>query len=215
MDKWKLFWDKQSTPLHRFNTDEYYQQYASELRILFNHKAPQSVLELGCGDGMLYKALGFDEIRYKGVDFSESMLNRFVSKYPTIEVECCDAYSYQDDKKYDLIFSNGVIQYFDFKMLDDHFSCATSMMGLDSLFVCASVPWKTLKVKYMTSELGPNSNKLKGRIAYILSPFLKKTMGTWYSFSQIEKLANKHKMSATVYGSMHYPYRFHVVMKNI
>jgi hypothetical protein len=33
---WKYFWDNQSNPLHRYNTDKWYRLYAKEINLIFN-----------------------------------------------------------------------------------------------------------------------------------------------------------------------------------
>ncbi|MDJ0617904.1 MAG: methyltransferase domain-containing protein [Calothrix sp. MO_192.B10] len=215
LNKWSKYWQGLKTPLHQYDTNEHYQQYAAELKILFGNHMPSTVLEIGCGNGDLYEYLNFDRAKlYKGVDFSHSMLENFREKYPNIDVECCDGSGYFDDQKYNLIFSNGVVQYFDDQMLRQHFANAKKMMNDDSYFVCASIPWKAQKFRYMNGELRVNHdiNILNGYINS-LKNILKNQMGIWYDLSTIKKIAATYNMSVEFYGSMHYMYRFHAVMK--
>lgn len=214
LEKWGKYWQDLQTPLHRSNSADYYQQYAAELNILIKGAKLQRVLELGCGNGDLYQYMNFDKAdTYKGIDFSAAMLEDFSRKYPEVDLECGDASAYCDDRKYDLIWSNGVIQYFDYQMLANHFTNAKSMMTKDSIFVCASVPWKLHKYSSMTGEsYGQRKNISKGIINYAKNIF-KDSMGTWYDPDSIRDLAEKSSMSVEFFASMHYMYRFHVVLK--
>lgn len=215
LKKWRAYWQDQTLPLHRYDTEEHYRRYGAELRLLFQETAPQHVLEIGCGNGALYRHLGFENAQYyKGVDFSASMLEEFRKKHPGIELECRDGSAYEDQHTYDLIFSNGVIQYFDRDMLAQHFGHVRAMMKPESLFVCASVPWRSQRFKYMSGELGAahRRNLLRGVGGALISP-LRGNMGFWYGLRDIERVADRNGMAAEFYGSMHYSYRFHAVMR--
>jgi cyclopropane fatty-acyl-phospholipid synthase-like methyltransferase len=216
LEKWSKYWENLSTPLHRADNDDYYQNYAAELKILLKGDLPQRVLELGCGNGDLHSHMGFDKATfYKGIDFSAAMLDKFKEQYPEVILECGDASSYRDDLKYDLIWSNGVIQYFDYQMLSNHFANVRSMMEQDSIFVCASVPWKLHKFSSMTGEsCGTKNNVAQGIVKYAKNIF-KDSMGTWYDLDSIREMAAANSMSAEFFASMHYMYRFHVVLKLI
>lgn len=212
--KWQAFWKDKTIPMHRQDTAEHYRCYAAELRILFDNRTPRRVLEIGCGNGALYKYLGFGQTQYKGIDFSESMLAEFKKKYPSAKLECCDGHSYQDSNKYDLIFSNGLIQYFNSRMFDQHLAHVKAMMKPGSLFICASIPWKLQRFRYFCGELGGGHRRSPIRgVVRSLIPDYRNNMGAWYNFRSIKDKATKHGMSVKFYGSMHYLYRFHAVMK--
>jgi len=215
-EKWKKYWQDKSDPLHRANTANHYRSYASELRVLFNDFRPRSVLELGCGNGDLYEYLRFDNADvYKGVDFSPSMIDSFKKAHPAVDLECREASSYSDDKKYDLIFSNGVIQYFDNKMLNNHFVNGKSMMTGNSLFICASLLWKTQRFNYFSGALKKRRRRsiLRGIVVYVRRMVSGEPMGIWHNPADIVTVAEAYGMTCEFYGSMHYPFRFHVVME--
>jgi cyclopropane fatty-acyl-phospholipid synthase-like methyltransferase len=211
---WSQYWQNLDTPLHRSSDDSYYRQYAAELKILFKGKSIDRVLDLGCGNGDLYEFLGFNQASlYKGVDFSIGMLDKFKERYPEVSVECFDASSYREDKKYNLVFSNGVIQYFDYQMLSNHIVNAQAMMEKDSILVLASVPWKLHKFSSMTGESnGIKKNIIKGLVAYGKNT-IKDSMGTWYDPDIIIELASANSMRVEFFASMHYMYRFHAVLQ--
>jgi ubiquinone/menaquinone biosynthesis C-methylase UbiE len=83
---WRNFWLDKADPMHRAGDEAHYDFMASELMVLLGQRPFNSVLEIGCGTGSLYKRLGFDKTSYTGVDFSPSMLSTFKQKYPDTPV---------------------------------------------------------------------------------------------------------------------------------
>src|SRR5262245_38138004 len=110
--KYQSYWDKQSTPQHTANTHEYFCSYANELKLLLPKPPFCSVLEIGCVNGALFELLVFNNTDYTGVDFSRSMLSIFHERYPRHRLIVARGEEYCDQKKYDLIFSNALVQYF-------------------------------------------------------------------------------------------------------
>src|SRR5262245_57935489 len=105
---WRSFWRQQTCPHHRSDSPEYYDMYGRELSFLVGDTTRIQVLELGCGAGSLFSSIGFSQApTYRGVDFSDKMLDVFRTKYPDVDLICADAATYCEDKAYDLIFSNG------------------------------------------------------------------------------------------------------------
>lgn len=217
--EWQNYWEQQTAPLHRSDSEEHYQVYSDELQLLFNKSQPNSILELGCGNGALYQHLGFDNKRYTGVDFAESMLKEFETNFPSVNLVCGDASSYCDESKYDLIFSNGVIQYFDGAMLDTHFKNVLKMLENDGLLVFASVPWSAMRSEYFRSGMIRQSQKrnnwFRAKSVELVDMIQKSRMGHWYSLEQISDYAHKYDMTAKFYSSMNYMYRFHAVLAKI
>jgi cyclopropane fatty-acyl-phospholipid synthase-like methyltransferase len=214
--RWRSYWQDKSFAGFRYESPEHYQQCAAELRVLFQQETPQTVLEIGCGNGALYEYLGFHRCqRYLGVDFSPSMLNVFHEHYPQVSLVCQDGSMFRDGDKYDLIFSNGVLQHFDAEMLQRHFSNVRQMMQPTSLFICASIPWKALWFRFLSGELNAEgrSHPFRAVVFRIMRAFSADGMGYWYEHRKFRYLAEQAGMSATFYGSIHYAYRFHAVMR--
>jgi cyclopropane fatty-acyl-phospholipid synthase-like methyltransferase len=211
--RWKRFWDDKTVPLHTKDADDHYIPLSRELSILFDDAQPTRVLEIGCGNGALYRHLGFDRATiYKGVDFSPSMLDRFKELHPRANLIAAGGHAYQDDEQYDLIFSNGVVQYFDLAMLTEHFEHAAAMLSPHGKFVCASVPWKCFRSRYRKGEFRRKRLGIVWSIAGFVRMILRDTIGAWFEWRDFERLAQKHGLTAKFYGSLHYPYRFHAVM---
>jgi SAM-dependent methyltransferase len=216
LEERKAYWADKDSPLHRSDTPEFYRVYAQELKILFSNISPTRVLEIGCGNGAMFEYLGFDRVEYKGVDFSPRLLAAFKARYPCVDVECRDASSYVNpENKYDLIFSNEVIQDFDLTMLGSHFGCARMMMNKDSLLVCASIPWRLHRPAYyrgrLTGTMEPSILRLaKAGVARLL---FGDPMGRWHEPRGLARLAERHGLTAEFYGSMTHLYRFHAVVR--
>ncbi len=216
VDKWERAWTRRDSAGHRADSPEFYRACAQELRILFGETSPKRVLEIGCGNGVLFEFLGFEDAQYKGVDFSPSLLAQFKSNHTNVELECGEGSSYRDaENKYDLIFSNEVVQYFDLPMLDRHFARARAMMHKDSVLVCAAIPWRLHRAHYDSGRFSETlSPSLLGAAKAKLARTLRgDSIGRWYELDEITSLAKKHAFSCEFYGSMFYFYRFHVALR--
>lgn len=211
--KWKAFWEGQTSPLHTHNDENYYSSYGKELILLYDDFKYDSVLEIGCGNGALYPYLGFSDKSYVGVDLSQSMLENFREKYPNKNLDLIHIGAgeiYKDEKKYDLIFQNGVIQHFDNKMVEEFMAASYQMLAPGGRIVIGSIPWKLCKKGYYFGEFRPNKSSFIGKLyGYIMS--YKSIMGNWYSFADFREFANKYSLKVEFFGSLLYPYRFHVV----
>jgi cyclopropane fatty-acyl-phospholipid synthase-like methyltransferase len=213
--RWLQYWQTKSTPLHREESESFYRVHAAELRGLFQGE-PRSVLEIGCGNGALYDHLGFNDATYVGVDFSDSMLREFKSSHPSLTLHQADGSSYRDGQTYDLIFSNGTVQYFDHRMLDNHMEAARAMMHAGSVFICGSVPWRRNRLAFygggLTPPYGLSQIRSLRSIAFrLLRGF--DPLGYWYDLAEMARFGSRHGFSASFFGSASYLYRFHAVFR--
>lgn len=219
LQKWHDFWNRQTAPLHRADTDEHYRRFGSELRILFGERPIESVLEIGCGNGAMYPYLGFDRAQYTGVDYSQSMLDDFRRKHPDAHLVCGDGSSYRDDRQYQLIFSNGVVQYFTDQMLRKHIESAVSMLTPDGSLIMASVPCREMAIEaYRGGPMfGLHRERPRGwwnaRLRWMLRHWEKVNMGQWRSLDEMRLFALEFGLTPTFMGSMHYMYRFHAIFQ--
>lgn len=217
VDYWKEFWGDKTDPLHSYSNREYYESYGKELSVLLPPKV-DSILELGCGSGSLYEPLGFNKANtYVGIDLSQSMLDKFRASYPDLSLLEGSADNYKDNNKYDLIFTNGVIQYFSIDMLRKQISSALEMLTENGVIIHSSIPWKVMKKQYITGNLMPpyKSHNAKAFLLYWATSFgiKKDNMGRWYSIRDFEEIANDFGLVVNFHGSMYYPYRFHATLK--
>lgn len=80
-------------------------------------KRYKEILEIGCGTGEFSKKAVsiFNSSSFDLIDISEEMVEKAKEKldnYKNINYICCDGEKYKSDKKYDLIISNAVFQWF-------------------------------------------------------------------------------------------------------
>ncbi|MFD2263154.1 class I SAM-dependent methyltransferase [Lacibacterium aquatile] len=75
---------------------------------------PGSLLDIGCGDGVLMDYLPVTKIsRYVGVDLAQEALDRFRGLPVGGELACADLQSYQPQGKFDAILFNEVLFFAD------------------------------------------------------------------------------------------------------
>lgn len=214
--KWKAFWSVQSTPLHYGDTEDWYRRFAEEINALVDTVGYTSgaVLESGCGNGALFEYLRINKSKYLGVDFSESMLKIFRSKFPDVSLVCADASSFYTDQRFDLIFSNGVVQYFDWSMIQRYVHNSYNMLERKGSLLMVNIPWKDLRMGYISGAIyqRPTVNNAKRYIRGFLSRFRGNDMGFWYNpqdFFGFSRLG----FEIILFGSLYHPYRFSIALK--
>lgn len=215
-ERFRKFWADKSTPLHGNDSGEFYQNLALELKALFPVALRSKVLEIGCGDGRLFQYLDLPGDSYTGVDFSPTLLDLFRSRHPELQLCCAEGSSFLESSgKYRLIFSHGVVQYFDQEMLHLHFENARRMMGDDSFLVCASVLDKARRNQH---EAGLHVKGTVARIiritkSAVLRMLAMDVMGYWYSREEFARIANAHGFEASFTDSRIFFYRFHATLR--
>lgn len=219
INKWKEFWNKQTSPLHSYNSPAWYNLFADEINLIL--KAAKytggPVLETGCGNGALFTYLDINKEDYTGVDISSSLIEIFKANHPNVKLICGDASSFNLEKKFSLIFSNGVIQYFDKPMLGRYIQNSLNMLNENGILLLANIPWRDVRNQYYSGELVSGENVKKSRYprlkvikALIWSLIVENdSMGHYYNPKDFFKYA----VDATIYGSLFHPYRFSVVIR--
>jgi SAM-dependent methyltransferase len=212
---WRAFWARQEDPRYGTDQADFARNHGREISILLGDSTGKSVLELGCGSGTLFKILGFDRSRvYRGIDFSQSMLDAFRATYPGVDVVCGDASSYRDSNRYDIVFSNQVVQYFDRRMFERYVSNARAMLAPGGRLVVCSTPWTTARAMYHLQPMpGYRGRYLRQLSLLALSYVGVDRIGKWYSFGDFRHAARLNGLDAQFFGCLHYPYRFHAVFQ--
>lgn len=97
-----------------------YMQFKSErtqpsidLIARINQVAPRSIIDLGCGPGNSTQVLvnRWPDAHVTGLDSSKAMIHKARQDYPHQEWLVADILSHDPDVKYDIVFSNAVIQW--------------------------------------------------------------------------------------------------------
>jgi SAM-dependent methyltransferase len=215
VERWHSYWADKATPQYARENDDHYHEYASELRLLFPDPAPARVLDLGCGNGSIYRHLGFDKSdRYVGVDFSRRMLDVFHEAFPGVELVHADGAAYRSADEFDLIFSSQVAQYWNRDQLDAHVDNAVTMLSVNGAIVISGIPWSRMRFAYARGDMtGGRRRSLPVALLALTSELVRKRLGHWYDLATVGELASKHGLRANFYGSIHYPYRFHAVLR--
>ena len=89
---------------------------AKEL-LVFSGDTPKNIVDLGCGDGLLYSQIDWEIESFVGVDFSSSMLERH-PKSSKIELRegdfnTLELFASLKEKRYDRIYSSSALQWAD------------------------------------------------------------------------------------------------------
>ncbi|MEZ6055210.1 MAG: class I SAM-dependent methyltransferase [Planctomycetaceae bacterium] len=204
---WKAMWEGETTPHWEVVP------MAAELSLLFSGAKRDRVLEIGCGNGILFDLLGFSQSEnYHGVDLSSSMIDEFRKRKPTVSLSVGPAEKYEDGNQYDLIFSNGLVQYFDLEMLDEMLTRSMRMLAPHGRIIMASIPWRATRNHFYRGDL--TKNPRAGAIQYLkslISSWKGNFMGRWYDPREIQKAADRQGLNLTLAGSLYYPYRFHAI----
>ena len=85
----------------------------SYLRKIINKEKISSIIDLGCGDGVLVYALKkeFPKIKLTGIDISPRRINGLKKKFPKDTFYCKDACDTQLKNKFDLVYCSQVIEH--------------------------------------------------------------------------------------------------------
>jgi cyclopropane fatty-acyl-phospholipid synthase-like methyltransferase len=209
---WENFWANKNDPLHSASTDTYYDRLASELRLLL----PQtftSILDVGCGNGILYQRMGLDTKSYVGIDLSERMIATFKGLFPRADVHVGDMRQLPGGSKFDVIFSHGVIQYISPAEFGVMLAQSKELLTPSGQIIHAGVLWDRGRSIVESGVLQDHPLPLSKRMgnAILTRSGLKQGMGYWYSMRRVRQQAAELGMNTQFYGSLLYPYRFHAV----
>jgi SAM-dependent methyltransferase len=213
---WQEFWAHEDDPRHPATVD-FLLKHGRELTLVCGEPTGKRVLELGCGRGSLFGAMGLAEAKsYRGVDVSEKMLTAFRASYPTLDLVRADASEYVDHAKYDLIFSNQVVQYFSAEMFRRHIANARAMLAPGGTLMVGSVPWRGARACFYLQAYRPAAERrlIRGLAILARSYTGRDRIGRWYSYRECSAAARRHGLQATYFGCLQFPYRFHVRMED-
>ena len=116
----------------KYSTDfSFVHHYGKGLIDLIDAEKNSRVLDLGCGNGALSKALQDRGYRVKGMDASEELLSIARKNYPAIEFVKGDARHFDCSEPYDLVFSNAVFHWIDKESQPDMLQCIRNALKKD------------------------------------------------------------------------------------
>ena len=93
------------------NKHDFVSEYGKGLLEFIPKNKNQSILDLGCGTGMLTAQLLNLADTVIGVDSSASMIAKAKNQYANIQFEVCNALALPFEKQFDVVFSNAVFHW--------------------------------------------------------------------------------------------------------
>jgi len=222
IDRWKQYWDKQTTPLHSYNNPFWYKLFADEINLLLraSEYIGGATLETACGNGALFPYLEINKTNYVGVDLSQTLIDIFKQNYPDLTLICGDASAYRSDKIFSLVLSNALVQYLNKQALHNYILNSMSLLDEKGVILMANIPWKHNRLNFLSGELASGENIKDARHSWIkivksliwLAMNGHDPMGYYYNPRDFFKY--KHlNADVFVYGSLFHPSRFSVVLK--
>lgn len=109
-------------------------EYGKGLLEFIPDNKEQTILDLGCGTGVLTEQLKNFGTKVIGVDSSRSMIDKAKEQFDNIEFMVCDALDLPFEKEFDVVFSNAV-----FHWISDHDALLSNVrkaLKSDGLLVC-------------------------------------------------------------------------------
>lgn len=217
-ERWQAYWSDKQDPLWGPPEDDlFYRRFGHELEALLVGQSRRRVLEIGCGNGLLYRLLQFDAAGYLGSDFSQSMLDDFSRRHPEARLVCTDGSRYAGEGQYDLIVSSGVLQYFSPAMLRSHLELSAGALAPGGLLLCAQLPWRTLRWRYLYGDLFRTSRTglLPMALRWLRYRLQGDPLGHWFEPQELRRLAAPLGLQVEMLGSLTMPYRFHALLRRV
>lgn len=120
----------------KYNSDfSFVHQYGNSVTELIDADKGSRVLDLGCGNGALSKALQDKGYFVKGMDASGEQLAVAEKNYPEIEFIRADATDFALEKPVDVVFSNAVLHWIDRERQQDMMRCVYNALKENGQFV--------------------------------------------------------------------------------
>jgi len=215
-NKWANYWSRQSDPRHAINDDNFYKELSKEIIYHLGILENKKILELGCGDGALLKYLPINADQYTGVDFSENLLELFGRKFPNYHSLNKGAIEYLQEtgEKFDIIFSFGLLQYFDDTELLKLFELQKKAMNSKAIAVHFGIPVEEQKHVFLTGQGAQNASKFKKRrfLKQLKSRF-RNNIGNWHKLHCLYKYSESCGFSTKIYGNINYLYRVNLYQR--
>lgn len=110
-------------------------QYGNGVTELISADKNSSILDLGCGNGALTKALQDKGYMVKGLDASKELLDIARKNYPDIEFIQADAVSFSVEEPVDVVFSNAVFHWIEREKQRNMLRCVHNALKENGEFV--------------------------------------------------------------------------------
>jgi cyclopropane fatty-acyl-phospholipid synthase-like methyltransferase len=212
-DKWQSYWNQQSDPRHAQNQTPFFKSVADEIQYHCGDLTGKTVLELGCGDGSILKFMKVEKDGYIGVDFSASLLDIFAINCPGYATQQTGAIEFlkDSDSRFDVIFSFGVLQYFDEAGLEELFTLQRDALNENGFAIHFGIPIAEQRHVFSTGQGTPLTAGSHGRSWFkqIKSRF-KNNIGHWHRLHRLSEISAGCGFKNQIYGGINYLYRINL-----
>ena len=130
MDSWKRIWNKREiehgddTLLSLIRLDGFDEgagnisqvnwiEYVNWIKGKLDIDETDSIFEIGCGGGAFIYPFYNMGHKVAGIDYSNSLIKNIQDTIPNMNFFCCEAIKLNVSKKFDVVISNSVFQYFE------------------------------------------------------------------------------------------------------
>jgi ubiquinone/menaquinone biosynthesis C-methylase UbiE len=226
----RAWWSSKQDALHRFKTEDWFEQNAYELLCLFGKG--RTLLDVGCGNAQLltYLAPHFDEVI--GIDCSATMLEAAADRVnafglTNVRLEVGDACKFPASIAHaDVVLSNAVAQNLCAEEIQLHLrECRRIMSPTGTVGICA-IPWVNLKTPYSTGQLsdpapkgsvrralGSFHRRLRLQLAERQGVVMADGIGYWHGREEVRRIAESEGFDCDIVGCWFYEYRFHARLR--
>jgi len=213
---WINYWNKQTDARHASTDPHFHKKLAEEMAFHMGEIGDSKVLEIGCGDGSLIPYLSLSPANYTGIDFSKSLLEIFHNTHPEYSTKPISALEYLQNctEKYDLIFSFGVLQYFDTAELSTLFTLQNEALSTYGKACHFGVPVRELQSLFSAGQGVQHISNFKPR------PLLKQfksrvtnNIGHWHKLNDLHQTSTNSGYTTNIIGGMNYLYRVNVIQQ--
>ena len=235
--KYKNFWDKQTTALPPDNVEEWYEKYSEETILHIGNNA-NIIVDAGCSDGKLTCILAQKYKKVYGIDYSKQLLeiasnnlnNNNISNTKLIHADIL-----QIDKvipeNVDVIICSGVIQYISISDFEEFIVKCKTILNSNGKIIITGIPNTKYRDLYLVNFFKLDNyfslykllyKYLKLKLHILFLKLTKKnycfddSIGNWYSANDLITIGNEHGYQIEIYNSIFkcYGYRIHAIFKN-
>lgn len=222
------YWNQQVTVLRPDFSNDWKEKYFNETREFF--EGVNSFVDVGCGSGdfIIENNHMFDKII--GIEFSEFMIEnaqqiikeRNILNITMFKSNATDINLYIKERV-DAIYSRGLIQYLTNDQLRIFIKNSISLLNENGFLMHMDIPNKAMRTFYLMNlhKTEESYSDFELSLKYFKTKFyifrksgikhFDDSIGYWYSFSEIRKIAEEFGLKVDFYYSKLQPfsYRFH------
>lgn len=233
---YRKMWSNATSPYHAHNDSNWFDKYFDEMFFLIKDNITKDsvIIDAGCGSGEFLVRLSPYCSKVYGIDFSDSLVKKSSKLIEELKISNATVYHSNildiDLCKFEIsphiIVSNGVVQHLSYEELKSFISKCTRILQTNGVLLIMNIPNFNLKDLYNIRFYKRNQKLtsyqiFKEIIKFHWSIWKEKIknpkyhyddgIGNWYTFEEVEKIAQENNLSLEFFYSIYppYGYRFH------